>query len=468
MLTISSHGSLRDCGGFARRDFLKLGGLSLGGFGLPWLLSQQAQAAPDFARDRAVVLLFLCGGPSQIETFDPNMTAPAPWCSLTGETKTALPGVTFGATYPKLAALAKRLAVVRSYAPHEISDHAKAIRHVLTGGDALKNGASLGAMVSRLRGGTNRATGAPHYSVLIEDEVDSQYREDMERMRSSSAAGGLGAAVAPFAPGGDEQLTQDMKLNLPLEHLEDRRRLLSALDRLKHERDQAERRADDAYAAVDKFRAQAVEVILGGAVIRALDLSQEDPRTLAKYDTSRHDTGYLTRRPSTIGRQMLAARRLCEAGCSFVTVGYAGWDNHGNDKHPGVVEGMHLLGRPLDQAVAAFLEDVAERGLSEKILLVITGEFGRTPKIQQKGGRDHWPGLASLVFAGGGLKMGQVIGRSAPTAAIPSSDPHHLPHLVGTVLHTLFDAGKLRLDSGVPRDIARVVESAPRIEALFG
>ena len=161
------------------------------------------------------------------------------------------------------------------------------------------------------------------------------------------------------------------------------------------------------------------------------------------------------------------ARRLCEAGCGFVTVGSAGWDNHGNGKHPGVFEGMHLLGTPLDRAVSAFLEDVESRGLSEKILLVITGEFGRTTKIQAKGGRDHWPGLCTLAFAGGGLQMGQTIGRSTRTADLPATEPIRLENLFATIIHAMFEVGQLRLEQSVQRDLLRVIENTRPIEPLF-
>lgn len=464
MLTIQGHGATRDCGGLARRDFLRVGSLGLAGLSLPWLFARGSLGAEKktFLRDKSVVLLFLCGGPSHIETFDPNMSSPAPWCSLTGETKTAIPGVTFGSTYPLLAERARQLAIVRSYSPHQIADHALAIRHVLRGGDPVKNGASMGAVASRLMGGTNPATGMPRYASLIQEETDSQYREDEQRMRIGSGAGTLGAASAPFSTGGEGELAGDMRLSLPLERLNDRRELARSLDQLNRKVD-----ASGEMAAADRFTQQAVDVVLGGKAREALDLTKEDPKLLARYDTSHFKTGWLEKRTSTIGRQLLLARRLCEAGCGFVTVGYAGWDNHGNDKHPGVVEGMHHLGTPLDKAVSAFLDDVQERGLSEKILLVITGEFGRTPRIQQNGGRDHWPGLCSLVFAGGGLKMGQVIGKSARTADVPASDPVALDQVLGTIMHSLFDLGRLRITANIPRELVHLVESSKRIEQLF-
>ena len=120
---------------------------------------------------------------------------------------------------------------------------------------------------------------------------------------------------------------------------------------------------------------------------------------------------------------MLLARRLCEAGCGFVTVQSAGWDMHADGNNPGMDRGMEMLGRPLDKAVSAFLEDSKQRGLSDKVLLVITGDFGRTPKINKRGGRDHWANLCTLAFAGGGLKMGQVIGQSDRNAGCRPATP---------------------------------------------
>ncbi len=466
MLLFSSAHSQTDCGGSSRRDFLRAGALGLGGLSLPALLQAKAQASgggkDPYLRDKSIVLLFLCGGPSQIETFDPKMTAPDGIRSVTGELSTRLPGVTFGGTFPKLAERADRLAVVRSYSPHTEADHAKAIKLTLVASDPAKTGASMGAMYNRLRSNVATRNGIPAFAELIEEELEPDYREDMERMRIGNSAGRLGATCSPFAPSGDGELNRDMQLSLPLERLQDRRALLKSLDRLNRRID-----TSGTMTALDEFSSQAVQLLVGKGARRALDLSNEDPRTLAKYDTSHMQAGFLQKRPSSIGRQMLLARRLCEAGCGFVTVGNAGWDNHANQKHPTVEKGMHLLGTPVDHAVAAFLDDVRDRGLSEKILLVITGEFGRTPKLQKNGGRDHWPSLCPLVFAGGGLKMGQVIGQSDAQCGAPASEPYDLSNLMATLMHTLFDVGQLRVQRGVPGDLVRVVEAGKPIGPLF-
>ena len=164
---------------------------------------------------------------------------------------------------------------------------------------------------------------------------------------------------------------------------------------------------------------------------------------------------------------MLLARRLCEAGCGFITIHNPGWDMHGGPTQFNVPSGMERLGRPLDQAVATFLDDVHDRGLSEKILLIITGEFGRTPKVKADGGRDHWPRLSTLAFAGGGLKMGQVIGESNARAEEPKSRPVTLDNLLGTVLHAAFDMPTLRTLPNVPRLVANTLDRAEPIHELF-
>jgi uncharacterized protein (DUF1501 family) len=145
----------------------------------------------------------------------------------------------------------------------------------------------------------------------------------------------------------------------------------------------------------------------------------------------------------------------------------AGWDMHGNNNSMPRLTGMVPLGTQVDHAVAAFIEDCRERGLSEKILLVITGEMGRTPRINNRGGRDHYGSLTSLVLSGGGVSGGQVVGRSDGQAAQPATDPYGPPHLFSTVMHSLFDVGELRLDESVPQDLRRFIEEHPPIRELL-
>ncbi len=468
MLTLLSPQSAANCAGVSRRDFIRFGALGFAGFTLPDLLSVRrrlrAASGADYVRDKAVVLLFLSGGASHIETFDPKMAAPDGVRSITGEVPTTLPGITFGGTFPRLAQQAHRMAIVRSF-HHSVGDHEKAIRHVLTGGTSPDGkesaGFSIGSAYARLRGANHPASGMPTYGLLLSDEVDPQYGREKNRVEVGSASGMLGVSYGPFDPTAGGPTVKNMQLQMAEERLGDRRTLLKQLDRLNRQVD-----SSGSLGGFDKFEEQAFHLILGGATA-AFDLSREDPRVVERYDTSEYSVGFKKFMPSQLGRHLLLARRMCEAGCGFVTIHSAGWDMHADGNNPGMVTGMEMLGRPLDKAVSAFLSDVHERGLSDQILLLITGDFGRTPKINQRGGRDHWANLCTLAFAGGGLKMSQVIGRSDRNASLPAADPVSTPNLMATLMHYLFDVPQLRLKSGVPRDLAQLLERGEPIAQLF-
>lgn len=483
MLTIFADRSAPPRDGLSRRDFLRIGGLGLGGLTLSQWLGLRALAARqkiDFVRDKAVVLLYLSGGASHIETFDPKMTAASEVRSMTGEVPTTLPGVSFGGTFAGLAARADQLAVVRSF-QHPVGDHVAAHLHVLSGGTDPTGkgdkGFSMGACCARLRGANHPVTGLPTHVFIGEQEVDRQYSSERGRALRGSSPGALGPSFAPFVhetvepPNerrerrtrgtGQDSLASNMRLNQPAERFADRRQLLAQLDQLERQID-----ASQQMEGVDKFNEQAARLVLGGAA-DAFDFRREPQSLVAAYDTSEIQIGHKTFRPSTLGQQMLVARRLCEAGCGFITVHSAGWDMHADGNNPGILKGMDMLGRTLDKAVSAFLDDVAERGLADKILLVITGDFGRTPKVNKRGGRDHWSRLGTLALAGGGLPMGQVIGQSAKGADVPATEPISTPQLMATVMHTLFDIGQLRLVRGVPREVTQLVESGQPIRELF-
>ena len=457
MLRISTGTGLRDCSGLTRRDFLRVGSLSLGGWNLRGLLETRALAADAGVplRDKSVVLLFLTGGPSQIETFDPKGDAPAEFRSVTGEIGTSLPGVTFGATFSGLAQRCDKLAIVRSFA-HGVSEHTLAVEHVIRGGNPIHK-AGIGSVASRLRSLRAPEGGIPWHIYSGANEVDRQFDKERLRLLSAAGPGELGGAYGPFAIGGDSQLNDDMQLNLPRGRLDDRRTLQQELDRL-----QAGADARSALGVHDDFDEQALELLLGSAK-SAFDLTAEDPRLVARYDTRKYITGITKDRPSTLGHQLLLARRLCEAGCGFVTIHNPGWDMHGGPTQMNMPDGMRRLGEPVDRAVSAFLDDVEQRGLSDQILLIITGEFGRTPRVKPDGGRDHWPKLSTLALAGGGLPMGQIIGRSTSKAEEPLSEPVTPENLLGTVLHTLFDVPALRTGNALPGDLSSLIDRSPPI-----
>jgi uncharacterized protein (DUF1501 family) len=455
-------------GAYGRRCFLQAGTLGLGGFTLPWLLRTRALAAkdqPSVLNDRSIVLLFLAGGASHIETFNPNGEAPEPYRSVTGQVKTSLPGVAFGGTFPKLAQRAHRMAIVRSMR-HDRVDHEQSISMVLTGGTdpdgKRKEGFGMGAALARVCGG-NTSSGLPCNIVLTHPHPDGQYSKELERVVAGSRPGPLGALCAPFVPDADGEFTRSVRLQLPMERYSDRRRLVQALDSFQRRLDSS----SGGMAALDQYQQQAYEMLMSGRVAKLFDLGQEDPKTIQRYDTSHTMIGHKKFEPSQLGKQMLMARRLIEAGAGFVTVQSAGWDMHADGNNPNMEVGMKMLGPTVDQALSAFLDDLEQRGLSERVLTIITGDFGRTPKLNKGGGRDHWSGLCTLALAGGGLKMGQVIGRSGPKNDVPTSEPIGLQHLLGTVFHYLFDVGNLRLATGMPSEILKLTENPHSIRELF-
>ncbi|MCC7424024.1 MAG: DUF1501 domain-containing protein [Planctomycetaceae bacterium] len=415
MLSIVGRANSQNCDGMRRRDFLKVGTLALSGITLADLLRSRA-AAESSSRppaETSVVWLWLVGGATHVETFDPKMSAPAEYRSIVGEVQTSLPGVTIGGLFPQMATLAKHMTFVRSFA-HENSGHGGGTHYVMTGYNfpAADQGLSpvkpsLGSIAARYRGASNPRTGIPTYVRLNGTYADGP--------------AWLGAAYNPFDVSGDSR--NNMALRVGLDRVADRRSLLKDLDRVDREVDRS-----GLMRGLDGFEGQAFDIVLGRSK-EAFDLDREDPRVRAKYGPG-------------LGDQMLLARRLCEAGTGFVTIHSGGWDMHGQ-----IEAGCRNLCPKVDQAVAAFVDDVAQRGLSKRILLVITGEFGRTPRINGSAGRDHWAPLSTLAFAHGNLRQGQVVGESSSKVEVPKSTPISPQDLMTTVFHHLgIDRGLHYLD----------------------
>lgn len=469
MLSIRDCWPAHDCQGYSRREFLRVGSLGAGALSLPGLLQTKAMAGvgADVLRDKSVVLLFLQGGPPHIEFFDPKLSAPAEIHSITGEVQTKLPGITFGATFPKLAAMTDRFTIVRSYGSGQ-SGHTYG--EVVSGNNPTK--ASISSIYARVRGNNHPRTGLPTNVLLLPEAVQDGLKMgsnfETGALPTLTQPGSFGPTFAAFNPSGGGDLKQDMELAVAPDRFGDRRALLQGLDLLRRSAD-----SGGLISGLDNYQQQAFEMITRG-VAEAFDLSKEDARTVERYDTSKlfrmEDLTRwfdMKRASNLLGRQMLLARRLCEAGCGFVTVSDCGWDYHANGNSPKQMAGIYPMGGQVDHAVSTFLEDVHERGLGDKILLIVTGEMGRTPRLNNNGGRDHYGELTPLLIAGGGLKMGQVIGQSDSRAGRAVGESYRPQHLLATIMHTLFDVGRLRLEQNVPREIIRFAESSQPIDHLL-
>jgi uncharacterized protein (DUF1501 family) len=504
MLRIDTNSSGRLCDGLDRRDFLRIGAYGLSGLSLS-ALSQQADANPggSYVRDKSVILLFLGGGPSQYETFDPKPDGPGTSTSIAGHIATRLPGIRFASYFPRLAELADRLTIVRSFQTNH-AEHNGAHKQLMTGDLSVQDGKpitepGLGAMYARAAGAIHPRTGMPRHAVVPPTTRSTEkgvgFTGAYESIVEGAQPAWLGSSFAPFEThvempdatakkmesGGQKNrknhplenpFLDDLEPRVPALRIDARLDLLRQFDGLNRRLDAL---GDLQYS--NEYTRQAVELLRGGALRQALDLAREHPGTLAAYDTQQYrnfrcdaESKFERNGPSigiSLGRQLLLARRLCEAGCGFVSVIHSNWDFHARKNIPNIPEGMSVLAPPLDHAVAAFLRDIHERGLSDKILLVVTGEFGRTPSLDKNLGRHHWPKICPLVFAGGGLRHGQIIGESDRRGGEPASEPITIADLHATVLHTLFDVGQMRLDSSLPGKLLDRAQRGKPIEPLF-
>jgi hypothetical protein len=381
------------------------------------VLAARAAANPPKPVPRSIILLFLDGGASQLETFDPKPEAPKEYRSISGAVKTSLPGVLFGAQLPKLATLAHRMSIVRTFV-HRDGDHGGATHWIKTGypwpEDALGKAPvvpqvqpSIGSVVARYRGPVNTQSGVPTYVRVLSNHGGFP----------GDDATWLGQAFAPFRVGIGRSQGNPMLANMGLKvepgQFQARRALLQSLDTFNRTLDKS-----GIMEGLDGFQRQATEVVLGSAR-QAFDLDREPVAIREAYGPG-------------LGQELLLARRLCEAGAGFVTLNNGYWDHHG-----GIIPGLEKLCPPLDHAVAAFVEDVKQRGLEKDILLVVTGEFGRTPRINGGPGRDHWAPTNDIVFFGGGLKMGQVIGETDAVAGHVKSRPVTPQDYMATLMHVL-------------------------------
>jgi uncharacterized protein (DUF1501 family) len=381
------------CDGLSRRSVLRVGVLGMAGLTLSDLLRLRARAAEQGRRVQptAVIQVFLEGGPSHIDTFDPKPDAPAEFRGEFRAIAGNVPGMEVCELLPRMARVMDKVALLRSV-HHTSADHGVGTHWIMTGfpGELSHRDnvrPSVGAIVSRLKGAN--APGVPPYVAL-----------------PAAPAFGLGAYLGPggnpFSPdagieGGVRVRSLEPPPSLTLDRLDDRRDLLARLDRIERSRD-----ASGMMAGMDRFTAEAYAMVTGPRARAAFDLSREEPRLRDRYGRTR------------VGQACLLARRLVEAGVTFVTVVEGGWDHHGQ-----LFAGCRRQLPPLDAALASLVEDLHERGLHERVLVVVWGEFGRTPRLNGQGGRDHWPGCMSVLLTGGSLRMGQLIGTTGRRGEAP-------------------------------------------------
>ena len=425
MFTVYSKNRSGDCAGNTRRDFLKVGAIGSSLLTLPNLL--RAQSTNEGAvNNKSVIWIWLAGGPTHVETFDPKMTAPTEYRSITGEAKTPLAGVSLGGTFPKMAACMDKMALIRSFS-HGHSSHGTATRWVMTGYDDRQNTQpSIGSIASRQFGTTNPNTGIPTYVRMNNINGDGP--------------GWLGTGYSPFNPNGPA--VKNMASIVPEERFSSRRKLLNSLDSINRTADNSGK-----LDGMDAFEQQAFDLVRGTSR-DAFNISKADPKERARYGKG-------------LGETLLTARRLCEAGCAFVTVSYGGWDMHG-----GIAKGLKGRAEQMDQGIAALIEDLDERGMLDDTLVVVTGEFGRTPKINTKGGRDHWGRLCTLALAGGGLKMGQVVGKSSDKIEVPSTKPITPQDLMATIFHMYGMNHRMQFVNNQGRPVFLIEDGTPIPELI--
>jgi hypothetical protein len=411
MKTIRLRGSERACDGVSRRDFVKVGALSFLGLALPEFLRLEQAAAAGRApgapgpRAKSCILVWLGGGPSHIDTFDPKPDAPPEWRGEFRPIGTKA-GFQICEHLPRLAAESDKYSLLRSVT-HGIGAHELGTHLMLTGyrqfaGDEYPGYGSVAARVF----GWDRTI--PPY-VAIPDMI------------GDAGPGYLGAEGSPFIagdPGNGNYQVANITLagGVNEARLSRRRAFLRDADTL-HRED----RADDPVAGMQRFYEKAYDLITSAETKKAFDIHKEVPKLRDEY--GRHG----------VGQGCLLARRLVESGVRFVTVQRGGWDNHGSI-FP-VLRGGNLP--QLDQALAALLRDLQSRGMLQDTLVLCMGEFGRTPKLNATAGRDHWPKVQTVIVAGGGLKGGMVVGKSDAKAEEPVERPITPEDLAFTLFHCL-------------------------------
>jgi Protein of unknown function (DUF1501) len=445
-----------DCEGLTRRSFVQAGVLGLGGLTLSQFLESRANAAGVHVNRDAgtnVILVWMSGGPGHHETWDPKPQAVSQYRGPFGAIRTSVPGILFSETCPEQAKIAERLAILRSVR-HGSGDHTKGNHWMLTGfegpdfnkpDNTIQRRPSLGSVVAYARG-PNRP-GMPAYAAAphLRGGTDNLFHY----------AAYLGGGANPFVVNSDPNSARFRVRNLALaremtfSRLESRRELLKSLDRDR-------RRIDGGMSDMSEQQQAAFNLLTSRQVRDAFDISDEPASLRDAY--GRH----------TFGQSALLARRLVERGVTFVTVNTQPWDHHGTANRYPTAKGAKLLIPPTDRAIAALVKDLIDRGLFEKTLVVAMGEFGRTPRMNSAGGRDHWGHTFSVLMAGGGLRMGQTIGTSDGRGAYVTERPLNPEDVAATVYrHLGIDGRKTAFPDRAGRPLYLVEKGEP-VRELFG
>jgi hypothetical protein len=417
MLTLFSDRGGRYCDGLSRRNFLSIGTLAIGGMTLPNLFQLKAMGAVT-PRCKSVIMVCLGGGPSQLETYDMKPDAPAEFRGEFSPIKSNVPGMEMSELMPLQAKIADKFAVVRSATWTE-PEHQRA--EVFTGYPKKAHRPSFGSIVNKL--GRCDDPQLPRF-VSLSGEYDSE----IQMYEDPQYVGSQYRAFIPTGPG-----LESMKLNdrMNLERMNNRRDLLSKLDDIRREID-----TTGDMRGYDQYTGQAMAMIASSKVRDAFDTTKEDEATQRRYGTG-GTFKYYRADSHWNSKLFLQARRLAEAGVPYISMQVGTWDHHCSPTAGSIFESYRTLMPLYDHSITTLITDLQERGLDKDVCVVVWGEFGRTPRINEFGGRDHWPGAGCVMFAGGGLKMGQYIGKTDSHAAEPVTRGYGPQRVLATLYHVL-------------------------------
>ncbi|MFO0429588.1 MAG: DUF1501 domain-containing protein [Planctomyces sp.] len=433
MLSILGPKPEQFCDGHSRRKFLQIGGLALGGLSLPQILEAEsttssAQALsdspaavrrPQRLNHKAIIMIYLSGGPSHQDMYDLKMDAPLEIRGSFRPIHTNVPGIEICEHMPRLAAMMDKFAIIRSLygGPDQHASDVCMSGFPITGKGRQDNRPSLGSAVSRLQGPVDRAI--PPFVGLTTKTGHAPYS-------NPGLPGFLGLAHAPFQP--ESEGMANMRLNhITLDRLRDRKTLLTSLDDFRREAE-----ASTQMRGLDSFKSRAFDVLTSSGLVEALDIEREDPALRDRYGRGSSSPAFGEDAGPHWMDQFLVARRLVEAGVRCVTLSFGSWDRHGAN-----FERLPEQLSKLDQGITALVQDLHDRGLDQDVSVVAWGEFGRTPRINPGGGRDHWPQASCALLAGGGMRMGQVIGSTNRLGEVPQDRPIHYQEVFATLYRQL-------------------------------